>query len=455
MLAFAPDMLENGHLLVGTNRIISDPYYTTGLFEIDFTGKIYNEYYIPGGYHHDTYELESGNFLVLTNDFEGTVEDVVVEIDRASGRIVKSWDIADYLPTTQGMSEMWTSDDWFHNNSIDFDEATDSIILSGRHQDIVISIDYNDNTLNWVLGDPTMWDDDFVDRVFLRKLGIGFEWQYAQHSAIVLPGSRIMLFDNGNNKAKVDTQYVEANNSYSRGVIYEIDLNLRDVFVDYEFGKELGSSFYSPYISNVEYYGEGHYLIHSGGIASSSIEGALNIPAPLYDGNGTVTMTSITYELLNSTTQYHLELSSNYYRAKRVTMYNETTSFQFGLPNKLGVQAVTEIETEPIDKAITLFKNVPLRYELEMVKEGDRLRVEGVFDRNDIIYLILQNSEDRKEYHIPTSRTAYTAMCTAIFTGDERYLTYYINEQNVYGKYNVYISINGHEYDTYQRVEFN
>ena len=45
--------LKNGHMLVSTERLINSPYYMTGLYEIDLLGKIYNEYSLKGGYHHD------------------------------------------------------------------------------------------------------------------------------------------------------------------------------------------------------------------------------------------------------------------------------------------------------------------------------------------------------------------------------------------------------------------
>ena len=35
----------------------------------------------------------------------------------------------------------------------------------------------------------------------------------------------------------------------------------------WSYGKERGADFFSPYICNVEYYNEGHYMVHSGGIA--------------------------------------------------------------------------------------------------------------------------------------------------------------------------------------------
>ena len=45
--------LDNGHLLMSTERLISTPYYSTGLYEMDLLGKIYKEYSLPGCYHHD------------------------------------------------------------------------------------------------------------------------------------------------------------------------------------------------------------------------------------------------------------------------------------------------------------------------------------------------------------------------------------------------------------------
>jgi len=82
--------LENGHLMVSTERLVNAPYYMTGLYEIDLLGKIYVEYSLPGGYHHDYFELENGNILVASDDFGnefGTVEDYIVELDRKTGEI--------------------------------------------------------------------------------------------------------------------------------------------------------------------------------------------------------------------------------------------------------------------------------------------------------------------------------------------------------------------------------
>ena len=51
-------------------------------------GKIVREYSIPGGYHHDQWEMEDGNILVLTEgESYETVEDVIVLLSRETGEI--------------------------------------------------------------------------------------------------------------------------------------------------------------------------------------------------------------------------------------------------------------------------------------------------------------------------------------------------------------------------------
>ena len=47
--------LKNGNLIMGSHRLIKMPYYMSGLYEISPCGKIYKEFRLPGGYHHDEF----------------------------------------------------------------------------------------------------------------------------------------------------------------------------------------------------------------------------------------------------------------------------------------------------------------------------------------------------------------------------------------------------------------
>lgn len=461
-LSWAPVILENGNLLLGTDELMGAPYYSTGLYEIDFLGKIHTEYYLPGGYHHDVHEMSNGNFLIASNDFDGSLEDVIVEVNRVSGEIVNTWDIGDYISKLEGPSAMWLTYDWFQNNSIFYDEDTDSIILSGRNQDAVISLGYTSNIINWIIGDPTNWDQALVDEYFFTPTGDTFEWQYAQHSVMVLEDGNIFMFDNGNNRSKLRETDVDANDNYSRGVIYNIDPLNMTIEQVYQFGKELGSNFYSPYVSNVDYYADGHYLIHSGG--HSSINGDVQNTAPPKpnlltlvvpnDPTASITLNSTTIEVLDDTVVYRIELPGNFYQAKKISVYSSATTFYIGPARTLGSFAVTAESEDAIETRYNFLDTVPARINLSLLKENERLVIEGNFKETETIYVVLENSMRTYAYLIPTDGYSFTGMCTVTCEDDNNRLTFYINEEGINGTYNVYIYVNGHRYDTYKKVFF-
>ena len=239
--------LNNNNLLLSNERLINPPYYTTGFYEMSLLGKIEKEYVLSGGYHHDIFELDNSNLIVASNDFENdTVEDVIVEIDRNSGEIVKSIDLKEILSTNFGKSDSWLSYDWFHNNSVYYDKETNALLLSGRHQDIVVNIDYDTLKINYIIGDSTNHDPDYL-KYFLTPTS-ELEWPYAQHAAKFLENGNIFIFDNGNNRSKNKDEYLLSKDNYSRGVIYDINQEKMEITQVFEYGKERGSSYYSPYI---------------------------------------------------------------------------------------------------------------------------------------------------------------------------------------------------------------
>lgn len=154
-LAFDLKRVRNGRLFVGTDRLVAPPYHTTGIYEMGMIGKIYKEFRIPGGYHHDEWEMENGDILILTQYLaRGTVEDACVMVDRNTGEILKEWDHQDVLPVYPvGGSGSQDAHDWFHNNAVWYDKKTNSLTFSGRHQDIIINRDFETGKLNWIIGD--------------------------------------------------------------------------------------------------------------------------------------------------------------------------------------------------------------------------------------------------------------------------------------------------------------
>ena len=444
--------LQNGHLMLSSSRLINPPYYTTGLVEIDLMGKIYFEYNLPGGYHHDVFEMENGNLLVASNNFkEGTVEDYVVLLDRNNGKILKTWDLRNILPTTYGINEMATEYDWFHNNSVWYDKNTNSITLSGRHQDAVVNIDYETSEINWIIGDPNGWSAEYLKYFFTGSYN--FEWQYAQHAAMILPNGNIFLFDNGNNRSKIKEEYIDANNNYSRAVIYKINTDNMTIEQAWEYGKELGASFYSPYISDVDYLNENHYLILSGGNAMKDGK-YLNVPAGL--GNADK-LKSTLVEVKNNKVIYELTLPTNDYRAEKLNLYANNS---FYLSDATIVGNMGETET---DKSLsTLFnKDIDETYKsknIKITKEVDRLVFTGTFNKDDKVDLILSGVFSNKTYHVRVSKTPYTALCVAVFddNANKEKITVnkYVNDIGMKGKYYIFVKINGTVYDPNLYVQY-
>lgn len=447
--------LRNGNLLLSTDKLINNPYYMTGLYEMDMLGKIYFEYNIDGGYHHDYFEMPSGNILVLSNNFaNGTVEDYIVELDLKDGSIVKKFDLTDILPMDEGKSENFTTYDWFHNNSIWYDEKTNSITLSGRHIDAVINISYDTGKLNWIIGDSTNYSSEW-QKYFFKPIGDNFEWQWSQHSAKITPEGYVFIFDNGNNKSKIKEDYVDASNSYSRGVIYKIDTINMTIEQIWEYGKERGSDFYSPYISNVLYLEENHFVVHSGGIVK--VNGIpYNYPAGL--SNEDVSLKSDTVELLNNEVIYELVLPTNNYRVRKMEMYSNS-EYKQGIGVRLG--SISKTEESNKHTIIVKSKDIDNNYNKHNItfdKEVDRLVFSGTFLKDDKVKIILDKFLGKKEYDVIVRKRPYTAMCVDVFTDKEEKdgikVTKYINNTGLNGKYLIYVSINGTIYKTNKYVEF-
>jgi len=451
------DRLQNGHLLVSTERLINNPYYMTGLYEIDLLGKIYTEFSLEGGYHHDYYEMENGNLLVASDDFnneDGTVEDYIVELDRTTGKVIKTFDLKKVLNMEDGQSENYTSYDWFHNNSVWYDKKTDSITLSGRHQDAVININYQTGELNWIIGDSTNWSSEY-QKYFFTPVGDNFEWQWSQHAAMITPEGYVFLFDNGNNKSKNKDEYVDASNSYSRGVMYKIDTENMTVEQVFEYGKERGSSFYSPYISDVDYLDKNHYIIHSGGIVYVDGKNS-NQPAGFSKG---AKLVSDTVELLNNEVIFEIILPTNNYRVEKMSLYSENENFTLGKANRLGSLGKTDVTKKKVGPIINSKKidDEYSKYNIELSQEVDRLVVTGTFQKSDKVNIILYQNLISNYYYTRISKKPYTALCVDLNTEEDSNglrITKYINQEGLKGKYSIYLEINGNLYNTNSYVEF-
>ena len=448
--------LDNGHLMVSTERLVNSPYYMSGLYEMDLLGKIYKEISLEGGYHHDYFEMPNGNLLVASNEFyndSGTVEDVVVEIDIHTGKVVKTFDLKNILNMEDGKSENWTSYDWFHNNSVWYDLESNSITLSGRHQDAIINIDYDTGELNWIIGDSTNWSEEY-QKYFFTPIGDDFEWQWSQHAAMITPEGYVFVLDNGNNKSKIKEEYVSASDSYTRGVMYKIDPDQMTIEQIWEYGKERGSEFYSPYISDVDYLGKDHYIVHSGGIVYVDGKNS-NEPAGL---GGADKLESITVELKDNKEIFEIILPTNNYRVEKMSLYTENDNYEKTSAVRIGSLGKTSVDEEEVGFVLANKDISDFDRDFSITQEIDRLTISGRFKRGEDVDIIMYQNMKKYVYHISVSKKPYTALCLDIFTEDETengiVVNKYINKEGLKGKYSIYLRIDDVIYDTGEYVEF-
>ena len=380
--------LENGHLLMPASYILKTSYYKEGMIEVDLTGKIYGEYMVPGGQHHDFVELPDGNLLIASDSPDlSTVEDYVVELDRQTGEVVWDLDMKDLISEEDGQSASMDSDgseesDWFHNNGIAYDEENNLVLLSARHKDAIVAVNKEDKSLAWILGDPTGWGEDYQSYFFTPE-GEDFEWFYAQHNVSILDNGDIALFDNGTAKVKrVDgDNRVSGDDIYSRAVVYHIDTENMTVSQVCEYGKERGADWYADWISGVVSLDgtSNHLWITAGSHLHSDEENRSDYyPKDMFIQG--LTKTTHIDQVDNGELSFELTISGDTYnaltfRSFRMPLYTE---------GKYDVEAVPEVygslgETSYEETDVDVSSAVDLPDGWNFLLDGSKISVNGSF----------------------------------------------------------------------------
>ena len=440
---------KNGNLLIGSHRLLKIPYYMSGLYEMTMAGKVIKEYKIPGGYHHDQFEMEDGNLLVLTEDLTSeTVEDMCVLIDRETGEILKTWDYKDFLdPAKVAHSGSWTEEDWFHNNAVWYDKNTDSLTFSARHIDAMCNIDYETGKLNWIIGDPEMWPEEY-QKYFFKPVGDGeFDWQYEQHANVITPDGDVMCFDNGHFRSKNPANRILNKDNFSRGVRYKINTDKMEIEQVWQYGKERGQEFYSQYICNVEFYKEGHYMVHSGGIQYYGEDASEQFAALMQD-DPMVRTRSITVELLDDKKMLELEVEGNFYRAEKLHLYHDGDNLPLGKGVELGQMGRTKefdttIEMESCGEELSHI------YEASIEEENDRFTFKATFESGQLVMMTLEQGEEIHSYFISTAKSPFAALCCGTFIEkDARKVKCSVNKAGLSGTYDVRMIVDDKKYET-------
>ena len=265
----------NGHLLLTKGSL---HHGATLIYEMDYLGRIYNVYYSPYGAHHDIFALENGNLLVTGSDIEA-FEAIIYEIDKTNGEIITLLDFSEILPRTRIISPYFNNEDWLHINSI-VSDGDGNIVVSGRNQSAVLKLSWPEGKIDWVFSFHDGWPEMFKKHL-LKPIGDNFEWPLCQHNPTILPDYDnnsdtidILIFDNGIDRFSLNKELQrkilrgEATTPelYSRIVHYRINEKTRTVQQIWQFGNELGKTYFSQLGGNAELLSTGSFFAAFPGI---------------------------------------------------------------------------------------------------------------------------------------------------------------------------------------------
>jgi acetyl esterase/lipase len=294
---FIPNLTDLGHSLVpggtvlvmGANHEAPLPTPTSRniLREIDLAGDTVRETNVAAvnaqltalGHNiiysltHDVQRLPNGQTAVIglterTVNINGTPTDyigaMIILLD-ADFQVTWAWDAFDHLDVNRGpvLGEIvqpgdigpttavprLPAVDWLHLNAVSWSPVDGNLVLSIRHQDWVIKVDYRngegDGHVIWRLGQGGDFAVNSPDPN---------PWFSHQHNARYIDDSRLILFDNG------DTRRASDPSADSRGQLWTLDEQTMTATL--AFNVDLGN--YSDALGAAQRLSNGNYSFTSG-----------------------------------------------------------------------------------------------------------------------------------------------------------------------------------------------
>lgn len=230
--------LSGDRLLFAEKKILAPSFsnpHSVEVLEMDWMGRIYHMYHIEYGVHHDACEMEpGGNFLMIGNTMENSVEDVLLEIDRNTGAVVKQVKMKDLFDKTYQNSE-----DWVHINTVSYHKETHTVLACLRNLHSVLCLDWETEKIRWVFGHPQFWHNTNIEPYLLKN--IGFDkgnddgWFYQSHAAYFIESYqqngqqcfKMIMYDNHQCRRRTVPYFDNVQKTFVR--IYEINEHQRTV----------------------------------------------------------------------------------------------------------------------------------------------------------------------------------------------------------------------------------
>jgi arylsulfate sulfotransferase len=330
-------------LLLGTDHDAPLPTARNVLREIDLAGDVIRETNIAAvnaqltamghdiihSFTHDARRLPDGRTAVIgiterTVDVNGTPTDyigmMIIVLD-ADLQVTWAWDAFDHLDVNRGpvLGELvqpgspgpttcvprLPAYDWLHLNAVSWSPADGNLVLSIRHQDWVVKIDYangaGDGHIIWRLGK----DGDFT-----VNSADPSPWFSHQHNAHYIDDHTLILLDNGNTRRAGDPT------AHSRGQVWTLDEQTMTatLVVNADLGR------YSAALGAAERLSNGNYSFTLG----------TDGPEPVKPPAHTVELTP------DGTRVYDLMANRPQYRSYRIrTLYEGVDDALAGAPQKV------------------------------------------------------------------------------------------------------------------------
>lgn len=251
------DRLSNGNLVYVTQDY--------RLVELDWLGNEKRSWYAadrPQGpaegaipvagtvsFHHEADELPNGNFIVLGSEVreidnwytsetdpraprkrQRVMGDVILEFEPDTGKVVWEWKAFDHLPVMRLAYETFDGYwerrgfpavvDWSHANNLLYDRGDDAVLINFRYQAAIVKIDHETREIEWIVADPDDWGD-LADKL-LKPVG-DTQLPYHQHSPYPAGDGSLLVFDNGNYRARPFEKPLQPKETWTRAVEYRID----------------------------------------------------------------------------------------------------------------------------------------------------------------------------------------------------------------------------------------
>lgn len=425
------EFLKNGHILVSNGETTGGEFGFTGFYEIDYLGKIYHNYVLENAYHHEVNELENGNLLIAgSTNKQDALQDFVYTIDRQTGKVLDSLSVYELI---KGIDSEFAEKIYgknFINNSIYYDEKTDEMILSLRGVNSIISVQYKEKKLNWILGEEKNWSSKFSS--YLLHFTDGSRYPTGQHTAFLTSEGYLGVFNNDFDYSNVtDTSLNHYRNNYSTATLYEI--NNKNIKTIYEYvGPEKGFNYA---LGSFNITKDNTKLVNFGWLFK---EEAFMKNLNIYDYYG-FTYSRIVELDENDNVLFNATIDQSIYRAFKHSLYEDKTDSynieKYSLISNVSYNQLEKVKTDTLYEELN--QAVESIYEFNLTKKS--LEINAIFD-------------DLEEVQI-------------LFVGEEN--TSYIlnykkkNEEpikkihlNLDGKYAIYLKVNDTLYDTGRILSF-